>query len=248
MPGQHDVDQHDVGHVLARTARRPPRPMPAPSTVQPSSSRASFTASRMRSSSSTARIRVPTAPMMPERRSDPVTSGCGQPDSRGEATLAARSKMRRRRRRAARPAPAARRRKSPLRQPASRAISSPAARSHGCRPVLEVGVEAAGGDVAQVERRRRRGGGCRGRRPIRPATTPACSSPALGVVAEPGGDERRGRGRRGRCSGSARRCSVAPPPAGGGEQLAERRDVHGAGEHPVGVAGGDRRRPQPGRS
>ena len=44
--------------------------------------------------------------------------------------------------------------KSPVRHPASRAISSPAARSHGPRPLLEVGVDAAGGDAAQVGRGR----------------------------------------------------------------------------------------------
>ena len=57
-------------------------------------------------------------------------------------------------RRAARRAAAGRRGSRRVRQPASRAISSPAAASHAFEAGLVVGVEAAGGDVAQVERGR----------------------------------------------------------------------------------------------
>ena len=55
---QHDVDQHHVGRAPAGSAAGRPRRWLASVTVQPSSSRASFTAVRIRSSSSTARMRV----------------------------------------------------------------------------------------------------------------------------------------------------------------------------------------------
>ena len=65
-----------------------------------------------------------------------------------------------------------------------------------------------------------------------------------GVVGEPGGDEGQREVGRGRCSGSAGRRASPRRRGVGGEQLAERRRVDGADEHPVGVGGGDRRRPQ----
>ncbi len=61
-------------------------------------------------------------------------------------------------------------------------------------------------------------------------------------VAEAGRDQRQ---RQVLAVAAADRATVegGPAPAGGGEQLAEHRRVHGADEDPVGIGGGDRRRP-----
>ena len=171
-------------------------PMPAPSTVQPSSSRASFTALRMRSSSSTARIRVPTAAH--DARSRPLVSLASRRDRRPERRRSGRRpsigqrRSRERqgrpcvgcRRRAARPGSGGPPRKSPVRQPASRAMSSPAAASQRVQPGLVVGVVAAGGHVAQVDRRRAEAADVADRGRSAAATIAACCAPPGRVVGE----------------------------------------------------------------
>ena len=244
MPGQHDVDQHDVRLLSGRT----PRPLPRRSRPpRPSSPR-------------------PRGPASPPRgcARRPRRPGCVFPRAH-DARIPCQG---------ARPVPPWRRRaSSDLEQvvedagcggeqpgPASTGASGEVA--HAAAGLA--GDQLAGGDVPRVEaasrsrrrsdRRRRSRGRARPsprRRmsrtsPIRCSTTRSLRAPALRAVGEPGGDERQAEVGRGRCRRSARPSSVAPPPRGGGEQLADRRHVDGADEHAVGVAGGDRRRPQRG--
>ena len=133
--------------------------------------------------------------------------------------------------------------KSPLRQPASRGDQLAGGDVPAVQPGLVVRVEATGGDVAQVERGRAEPADVADR-----ADQPLDDAGLLAPRARPGSRTRWRRGpapgRSRSLQGSARPSSVAPAAPAGGEQLAEHGRVHGADEHPVGVGGGDRRRPQ----
>ena len=182
-------------------------PLPASSTVQPSSSRASLTAVRMRSSSSTERMRVPTAHMMPGLRPGSVSASNSTIWSNSAGLAASTSpSVDRTAVEAAGAAPGL---------AGDQLARGPIPRAE---PLLEVGVESSGGEVAQVGRR--------GAEPADVADPRDDLGDALGLlaasldlVAEARGDERLlQRGRRAAVDGRA----VEQGPAAGdrGEQLA----------------------------
>ena len=230
MPGSMmSIRTTSVGWRLNES--RASSPLSASSTTQPSSSRAILTAVRMRSSSSTARMRVPTAPSCPI--SAPIGPIPPSISAIGHRAIGARGEVAIRAARRAAPAAAA----GPA--GARPAPGGRPARGGGGDGPVEVdhhgpglgGDEGAGGEVPRApgsaRSRRRPGrrppstgrarpspsGGCRGSRArTRPSTWPWWRR-CVGPVAEAGGDQGLGQVGLGRHRRSARRCGWPRRPA-----------------------------------